>query len=230
MIFFKNKYSPLTDSVYFLKADFGTVADEFINWQKPLDINRNRKLKLIEQKKDFESNLLELLPINVTEIRRFLFHKTISNWTIMISNAILGTDGAAPSVLSDKLKCEMVRATNTADATMFEFSNPNMEAEEEQFRAVSAHIESKWEFHEHGKSLPFEDTERYKTKKRIKDKIDSDLLIQYLLELGIKYDKMDFFNPADKVKGLMVIKQGKQYDNDKNLTLEQAQNYYSNKR
>lgn len=209
MIFFNNKYSPLTDSVYFLKADFKTVTEEFLKWQKPLDTNLKRELKIIEQKNDFESNLLELLPINVTEIRRFLFHGTTSNWTVMISNTILGTDGSAPSVLSDRLKCEMIRATSTVDATIFEFSNPNNETEEEQFRAVSAHIESRWEFHEYGKPLPFEDTERYKTQRRIKDKIDSDLLIHYLNELGVNYDKMDYFNPIDKVKGLMVVKKGK---------------------
>lgn len=49
----------------------------------------------------------------------------------MISNTILGTDSSAPSVLSDRLKCEMVRATNTDKATMFEFSYPNKETEEE---------------------------------------------------------------------------------------------------
>jgi len=226
MIFFDNKYTPLTDSVYFLKADFKTVTDEFLKWQKPLEINENRKLKIVKLKKDFESNLLELLPINVTEIRRFLFHGTTGHWTAIISNTILGTDGSAPSVLSDRLKCEMVRATNTDDATMFEFANPNKETEEEQFRVVSAHMESRWEFHEYGKPLPFEDTARYKTKRKIKDKIDSDLLIQYLNELGIKYDKKDFYNPIDKIKALMVVKKGRQYDSDKNLTLEQAQNYY----
>lgn len=227
MIFFDNKYTPLTDSVYFLKADFKTVTDEFLKWQKPLEINENRELKIVRLKKDLESNLLELLPINVTEIRRFLFHGTTGDWTAMISNTILGTDGSVPSVLSDRLKCEMVRATNTDDATMFEFSNPNKETVEEQFRAVSAHIESRWEFHEYGKPLPFEDTERYKTKRKIKDKIDSDLLIQYLNELGISYDKKDFYNPIDKIKALMVVKKGRQYDNDKNLTLGQAQNYYN---
>jgi len=227
MIFFDNKYTPLTDSVYFLKADFKTVTAEFLKWQKPLEINEHRKLKIVELKKDLESNLIELLPINVTEIRRFLFHGTTSDWTAMISNTIPGTDGSAPSVLSDRLKCEMVRATDTDDATMFEFSNPNKAIEEEQFRAVSAHIESRWEFLEYGKPLPFEDTERYKTKRKIKDKIDSDLLIQYLSELGIRYDKKDFYNPIDKIKALMIVKKGKQYDNDKNLTLEQAQNYYN---
>ena len=67
MIFFDNKYTPLTDSVYFLKADFKTVTDEFLKWQKPLEINENRELKIVRLKKDLESNLLELLPINVTE-------------------------------------------------------------------------------------------------------------------------------------------------------------------
>ncbi|MTI23630.1 hypothetical protein [Fulvivirga kasyanovii] len=226
MIFFENKYTPLTDSVYFLKADIKTVTDEFMKWQKPLEINKYRKLNIVSLKKDLESNLLELLPINVTEIRRFLFHGTTSDWTAMISNTILGTDGSAPNVLSDRLKCEMVRATNTDDATTFEFSNPNKETEEEQLRVVSAHIESRWEFHDYGKPLPFEDTKRYKTKRKIKDKIDSDLLIQYLNELGINYDKKDFYNPIDKIKALMVIKTGRQYDNDKNLSLEQAQNYH----
>ncbi len=228
MIFFNNQYAPLTNSIYFLKTDFKTVADEFLKWQKPLEINENRELILIELTKDLETNLLELLPINVTEIRRFLFHGTTGDWTAMISNTILGTDGAAPHVLSQRLKCEMVRATNTPDATYFTYSNPGKETEEEQFRRVSAHIESRWEFHEYGKPLPFEDTERYKTKRRVKDKIDTELLIKYLNELEIKYDNHGFYNPTEEVKAVMVLKKGSQYCNDKNLTLEQAQNYYDN--
>lgn len=227
MKFFKQKYSPLTDSVYFLKAGLDDVVNEFIGWQKPLKINDNRQLKIEELKEQFEFNLMRVLPINVTEIRRFLFHKTLNEWTVLISNTTLGTDSGAPSVIADRLKCELVRATNVPDATMFEYSNPKAHNEKDKLRYVYAVKEGRWEFSQYGTPLDFEDLERYQREKSIKNKLDSDLLIEYLMKLEIDYNSMDFYNPKSDIKGILVYKEGPMYDNDVALTLIEAQNYYS---
>ncbi|HAA12150.1 MAG TPA: hypothetical protein DCE41_10800 [Cytophagales bacterium] len=226
MNFLTKNYSPLSNSVFFLKADCQTVADALLEWQQALRINRRRRLRKRELKGEFEANLQELLPINVGEIRRFLFHKTTGEWTAMITNTILGTDGSAPSVLSRQLRCEMVRATHTDRGTIFKYHDPTKSKVEEETRVVSAHIESRWEFSEYGPPLPFEDTARYKNQRRIKDRINLEVLVKYLAALGIFYDREEFFNPEEEVKGILIFKKERLYKSDRSLTLEQAQNYY----
>ncbi len=226
MKFFNEKYSPLTDSVYFLKAGLSDVATEFLQWQKPLEINENRELQKTELTGDLEANLLQLLPISVTEIRRFLFLKTTNEWTAMISNTILGTDGAAPSVVSERLMCELVRATIVPDATMFEYANPLAPTADAKFRYVYAMKEGKWEFHQDGQPLDFEDLIRYKNERMIKNKLDAGLLIKYLMNLGIDYNTKTYYQPDSNIKGILISKEGPLYANDKALTLHAAQNYY----
>lgn len=226
MILFNNKYSPLTDTIYFIKSDFAVLINAFLTWQMKLEINENRTIKHISLDADFEHNLEYLLPINVVEIRRFLFQNTNSEWVAMISNTILGTDGSGPMYMSELLQCEIVGVTNSEKATILDYRNNSIRNEDELFRVISAEKDSKWKFIEEGTPFDFEDTENYTNKRRIKDEFNSQLLFSYLHELGIEYDNMDFYNNVDDQKAVLVFKEGGMYLNDKNFSLEQAQNYY----
>ena len=47
------------------------------------------------------------------------------------------------------------------------------------------------------------------------------------MKFKIDYNSMDFYNPESDIKGILVYKEGLMYDNDIELTLIEAQNYYS---
>ena len=57
-------------------------------------------------------------------------------------------------------------------------------------RVVQALKEDRWTFYQKGTPLPFEDLSLYE-KKRIKDRINFDIIKQYLNKIGIDYNKMD---------------------------------------
>ena len=55
-------------------------------------------------------------------------------------------------------------------------------------RAVVAHRESRWEFHESGEPFPFEQVGKY-TERRIKDRLSFEMVGDYCQHLGIRlYD------------------------------------------
>ena len=57
-------------------------------------------------------------------------------------------------------------------------------------RIVMALKEDKWTFFQMGTPLPFENLSLYENK-RIKDRINFDVIKQYLLKLGIDFETMD---------------------------------------
>jgi len=87
------------------------------------------------------------------------------------------------------LKCVMINCRistgNNSDINSFSYSD-DLGNE----RVIMALKEDRWIFYQKGKPLPFEDLSLY-DKRKIKDRINLDVIINYLQEIGINYHKID---------------------------------------
>jgi len=73
----------------------------------------------------------------------------------------------------------------------------NVKTTENEERVVYTHVASKWEFFQTGPVQEFEDTENYKAKK-IKDRLNNDIVNKYLYKLGFKIWEEDFYKSNNK--------------------------------
>ena len=167
----------------------------------------------IETGRALEEKLHQLLPLNSAG-NRTLVCETKSNWSVYVTNEISGADiHSQPSYITKTLRIKSVAVTLVADtkdqpgSTQFVYRDgtqtkeiiaPQGSYSEFPSRSLAAHKESKWEFHEHGEPLPFEDLERYK-EKRIKDRLTFDMVERYCAEFGISLFDPDFYSGYGRI-------------------------------
>ncbi len=209
------RYSPICDTVGFLKCDARVAAQAFVDWQSPIQRTRGVSVSAAPIADRFPDAVLRLLPLTNIEARRFLFIPTRSEWTAFFDNGHQGTDVFAQlSYLSEKLGCDAVRAShletaNTAGwpATIFELYGAHQTDWLNVVRAVGlVHDGYRWSFSESGTVQPFEDVAAYK-ERTIKKRFNGGMLIRYLQALGIDAADDDFFLPAGS-EAIFVEKQG----------------------
>ena len=90
----------------------------------------------------------------------------------------------------DILKCKYINfsvANKHCPYPKMAFKYTNADEEE---RVVMALKEDRWTFFQKGEPLPFENMEYYNNR-RIKDRINFDIIKEYMLKLGIDFYKMD---------------------------------------
>ncbi len=74
-----------------------------------------------------------------------------------------------------------------------DYSSPQMKE-----RVVHAMKDPRWAFYEKGEPLYFEDVANYK-KRKIKDKVNKQILVSYCNRLGLNVEDPDFLNPRGSV-------------------------------
>jgi hypothetical protein len=79
-------------------------------------------------------------------------------------------------------------------ATSFEITSPRAPGPLHSLRSVAAgkYDSGRWQFVATGEVQPFEETERYGAK-RIRDRLDREMLVRYLATLGINADDPTFW-------------------------------------
>lgn len=126
----------------------------------------------------------------------------VGRWTALVNNFINGGDPTAPGpAISRQLGVRCVIAENVPRygpghaATQLEVMGPDGEQPLMSLRSISVSAtDGRWEWHSSGAPLPFERTERY-TARLKRDRLDRELLIEYLAGLGIPTDD-DAFGEA----------------------------------
>ena len=201
---------PLTDTIGFLRCPIEVAVAAFLEWQRA--IQKERGVRLHERKVagPLDGLLRGLFPLTSVERRRFLFLPTNSDWTAFIDNGHHGTDAFPPiSYLAQVIGCAGIRATDarpgaTQGGTIFEMYGPELTDWLNIERAIYATlIDGRWSFGMSGTMLSFENPAFYK-RKRIKDRFNSDVLKQYLGELGIWAFDIDFY----RHEGILAEKSG----------------------
>lgn len=230
LMLLKGKYKPLTDSIFFLKAEIDTFNESFQKWHKSIDIKYSEE-KITGKFSDIISCLL---PITVPIITKYLIIPTKSEWLAFFDNGILGTDGSAPSYISEEIiRCQMIRSNCSDKGVVLEYRDPRQSKYKDEYGIEHyqndryiyySGLEAKgYKFKTSGQPFPFEDLERYKIKP-LKKRFDCELLKKYLLEFNIDAFNPDFYLPKDK-KGILLTKKGLHLKTKK-LNLKEAQSYY----
>lgn len=205
-----NRLVPLTDTIGFLRCPVEVAAAAFLTWQRPIQDRRGVRLAERKVTGPFESLLKELLPLTSVERRRFLFVPTNSDWTAFVDNGHQGTDAFSQiSHLALTIGCVGIRATDaspgaTQGGTVFEAYGAEATDWLNTERAIyAAPNDGRWSFGMSGAAFPFENSAFYE-RMRIKDRFDSEILKQYLGELGIWAFDPDFYGH----EGTLIEKSG----------------------
>lgn len=128
-------------------------------------------------------------------------------WTGYFNNFIGGGDvsAIAPAV-ARLMNVECVTAQHAPRhgpghaATQLWMQGPGGEPPLMSVRTLSAHCQDgRWRWYESGELQPFEASARYGAR-RIRDRLDRPLLIEYLHQLGIRVDDRAFFGDAVAVR------------------------------
>jgi hypothetical protein len=115
-------------------------------------------------------------------------------WTLLLSNGPLGTDvGLLPSQATREWACVAIRAACSEDdeaeypARILAVYGPDGEPPLMSRRMVTAADDDGWVFEQFGDPFPFEQTDAY-SRPRIRDRLTSEMLYEYLRQLGVPVD------------------------------------------
>jgi len=121
-------------------------------------------------------------------------------WTGYVNNFVNGGDPSAIApALARRLEARCVTAVHIPKhgpghaSTQFTLDGPDGEPPLMGIRSLAAHcVDGRWSWHEWGTAQPFERRERYEARLK-RDRLDRELLVEYLAAVGIDVDTPDFF-------------------------------------
>lgn len=124
-------------------------------------------------------------------------------WTGYLNNFVNGGDPSAIApALARRMEARCVTAVHIPKygpahaSTQFLFEGPDGQPPLMGIRSLAAHCEDgRWSWHEWGAAQPFERLERYKARLK-RDRLDRELLVDYLAAIGIDVDRPDFFGSS----------------------------------
>jgi len=194
------RFAPITSSLGFVKAPLDAVAAEAANWTAGLQPNT----RATEVRGSLPELLTRLGPL-VTSIRPRMLYVGAGGgaWTAYFDCLSSGSDPVGPvDVLAQRLGCDGVRVTTVPDEygpdaagrygrqgavsfTLVRAARPADKAAA-TVRSVSVMRENeRFLFEEHGEAQPFEQTERYASR-RIRDRLTSEMVEAYCRALGLE--------------------------------------------
>lgn len=201
---------PLTFSIGFLEAPLGTVADAVEEWRN----EHHKSVNVVGVEETFEDALLMLAPLTTPQ-RRELYYETDSAWTAYFDNGASGGDPFGPiSYLAEQLGSRGLTTTyiphavqkragrevGVPGAVKFELFAPERREWLNYERSVSLNFDNGgWRFDANGTVQPFEDIEKYNSRKKA-DRFTPEMLEQYCLALGVRLWNESFYGP----KGVFV--------------------------
>jgi hypothetical protein len=183
--------SPIGWSVQFLAAPRDAVVAAVLDVRRGSDVRTRTALR-------YPDSLAALLPFEAPWTRELLH--PCGGWTAYLNNGVNGGDSTAigPAVAREmNVRCVVADHSPKYgpghQGTQLEVFGPGGTPPLMCERALSATAtDGRWEWHDGGAALPFEDTDRY-IARRIRDRFDRALLVKYLLALGIRVDDDDAY-------------------------------------
>src|SRR5438128_9081988 len=101
------RLAPITYTIGFLGCEPELAINKYLEWQEPLQRQRNVSFACSRCMGSLDETLRSLLPLTSVERRRFLFMPTLGNWTAFLDNGYQGADVFPPlSYLAQILKCK----------------------------------------------------------------------------------------------------------------------------
>lgn len=203
------RFAPTTSTIGFLRVDLTTASDALATWLSGL--GSQRQVRRHDLHGDLPRMLQRLSPLTGgTRPRRLLVATQNPEWTAYFDCGLTGTDAeSAIGHLSRVLSCEGMYVSTVPHTIGTAHEQPGRYGAAKlvmfgpkgteplgYVRVVSVvHDGSRWVFDEDGDPQPFEDTERYKSR-RIRDRFDSAKLAQYCASLGLHPFVEDFYGSS----------------------------------
>lgn len=121
-------------------------------------------------------------------------------WTGYVNNSVNGGDPTAIApALARRMEARCATAVHMPKygpghaSTQFLLDGPDGQPPLMGIRSLAAHCEDgRWSWYEWGAAQPFEHVERYKARLK-RDRLDRELVTEYLAAIGIEVDRSDFF-------------------------------------
>ncbi|GGH51026.1 hypothetical protein [Microbacterium album] len=195
-------YWPVTSAIGFVNAPLERVAEVNERWRRDL---YGDAVRVVRASEGFPAVLNRLEPLTQGAYPREVW-VAAGEWSAYFDCARGGTDARPPtSVISQRLGVRSVVVTlerhewgkanprGRLGSVQFALYRPG-EPSERLVRYVAAHFESRWEWHEWGEVLPFEETEQYGAR-RVRDRLTSEMVGRYCRALGIDLFDPGFYGP-----------------------------------
>ncbi len=210
-----------------IKASAKDITNKFIQWQEPLVAINDNRLEKDTYQFSLQEGLQKLAPLTDVETLRYLFFSTVTDWTAMFSNKLLGLDQGAPKVLCRLLQTDLViiHFNFKTSETMFSLYS-HTSGKFTLVRSVCLIKGSSWTFTQQGTPLEFEPELPNKIVE-IKKKINLSYLKLFFDNMGICPFQIDFYD-SNKYS-FLVSKQGPKLDNIREHTVEEANSLLSPK-
>lgn len=178
--------SPIGWSVQYIQAPLESVLTAIRSFRKGTDIN-------VAEPRPYPGVLADLLPFEAPWTRELVL--PCGDWTAYLNNFVNGGDlTAIGDTIARGLGVRCVIAQHAPRygpghaATQLWVFGPDGAPPLMYERTLSAvAVDGRWKWYESGAPLAFEDVSRYSAR-RIRDRLDRNLLIQYLDAFGIPAD------------------------------------------
>lgn len=189
--------SPLGLTVQYIQADATALVDEIVRWRTGL----GNRLEVSEPRA-YPDVLMDLLPFEAPWTRELVM-PCGDGWSAYLNSAIGGGDPTASGgAVAHRLGVRCVVAQHAPRhgpghaATQLWVQGPAGEPPLMYERTLAAHAEDgRWSWYVSGRPFDFEDPSRY-TARRIRDRFDRPLLLQYLAALGIPAEDDAAYGPG----------------------------------
>lgn len=200
--FFMHRYAPSTAQMAFFKLPVEEFADRLLERERWVTQNAELPWTVTREEVNgaLEDKLPSLLPLTSVWPTKKMVTQTNSCWTALIANQWTGGDVQSPSsYLSKAWNVEVITIILVRDvprgqpgSMQFIWYGLSENSSQPRYRSVAAHKESRWEFHEYGDRLPFEDVARYGAT-RIKDRLTPEMIENYCAHFGLSIFDPDFY-------------------------------------
>jgi hypothetical protein len=219
------KWHPVAHDFGLIQAPMPLLISEFENWHRSIGVRYSRTEVASSLADAFES----LLPLSSSKMRR-LFVATRSDWVACFQNGIQGSDPfPAMSYLARHIGVLAMRVCCTPEhakypAVIWEVYAPEARGGCPPLgyrRSIAAADDGgQWVFEESGERFPFEEVERY-TSRRKRDRFTREMLGAYLRHFGIEMFT-DAFLCVDATTPAVRLQQVTKVLSSQDFTLEQV--------
>ena len=219
------KWHPVTRDFGLIQAPMPLLLSEFENWHRSVGIEYVRTQVSSSLADAFES----LLPLSNSKMRR-LFVATRSDWVACFQNGIQGSDPfPAMSYLAGHMEVLAMRVCCTPDDAMYPAVMWEVYAPEVRggcpplgYRRSIAALDDggRWVFEESGERFPFEEVERYISRRK-RDRFSREMLAGYLHHFGIELFR-DAFLQVDATTPAVRLQQVTEIQSSPEFTLDQV--------
>jgi hypothetical protein len=231
-----DRLAPITTCMGFLEAQPKDAAREFAVWQAEVKSELGVSVETLEVRGAIEEVLLSLLPLRTAGATRRLFVPTTGNWTAYFDNGYRGTDPAAIAYMAQRLSCRTIwvvakphslRSSGTPrkgrqGALIIEVYGPGRTENINLIRAIRLQNDAgNWEFNAHGAPLPFEETEKYSSRRKT-DRFTFDMMTRYLAKLGLNPFDAEFYLPPSRGCAILVELSGNLPSSGRDVPLPEA--------